>query len=124
MVWSDAPHGGFTTGEPWLPVKGPQAARCVAAQAGLPGSVLETYRALLAFRRGRPELISGDIAFGDGDAAVLSFVRRADGRALRCLFNLTGEEQPVGRPIAPIGPCAAVEGERLGPWGFAFEEVG
>ena len=123
MVWDDDPHGGFTEGVPWLPVKPPQAARSVAAQEGRDGSVLETYRALLAFRRSRPELRSGDIAFDPADGAILSFVRRGDGGALRCLFNLSGEPVAVGGARASVGPSRGVAEGLMAPWGFAFEEA-
>ena len=56
MVWDASPNGGFTTGKPWLPVKAPQLARNVASQVGVAGSVLETYRAMLAYRRGSDAL--------------------------------------------------------------------
>ena len=124
MVWDDAPQGGFTTGTPWLPVKAPQAALSVASQAGRQGSVLETYRALLAFRRSRPELIAGDIAFEEAGPAVLSFVRRADGHALRCRFNLSPERQATNGAGPAVGPSEAAAADGLGPWGFAFSEAG
>ena len=123
MVWDAAAGGGFTAGTPWLPVKPPQAARSVEAQAGREGSVLETYRALLAFRRARPEMVGGDIAFEEAGDALLAFVRRLDGRALRCRFNLSDEPVAAGPIGAATGPSAGVEGDRLAPWGFAFEDA-
>ncbi|MGB8813465.1 MAG: alpha-amylase family glycosyl hydrolase, partial [Paracoccaceae bacterium] len=77
MVWEGTANGGFTTGVPWLPVKAPQLARNVAAQTGVEGSVLETYRALLAFRRATPALISGRSQFLDLPAPLLGFVRQS-----------------------------------------------
>ena len=124
MIWDHGPQGGFTTGTPWLPVKAPQAARSVASQAGREGSVLETYRALLAFRRSRPELRSGDIAFEGEDGPVLAFVRRLGRQGLRCRFNLSGEAAPIGPAGATVGPSAGLGDGRLAPWGFAFEEAG
>ena len=124
MIWDGGLQGGFTTGTPWLPVKPPQAARSVASQAGREGSVLETYRALLAFRRSRPELRSGDIAFEEADGPILAFVRSHGGQGLRCRFNLSGEAAQVGPAGAPVGPSAGVGEGRLAPWGFAFEEAG
>ncbi|MEJ7824883.1 MAG: hypothetical protein WKF48_05615 [Solirubrobacteraceae bacterium] len=45
MRWDDdAPHGGFTTGDPWLPAD-EVAEGSVAAQAGDPDSVLEGFLA-------------------------------------------------------------------------------
>ena len=123
MVWGDGPQGGFTTGTPWLPLKPPQAARSVAAQAGREGSMLETYRALLAFRRTRPEMAEGGIAFEDGPDPLLVFVRRLDGRALRCRFNLSDRAVAVGPLGRVVGPSSGLRDGRAEPWGFAFDEV-
>jgi alpha-glucosidase len=49
MQWDAA--GGFTSGEPWLPLVDPQE-RSVEAQRGDPGSLLELYRRLIELRRG------------------------------------------------------------------------
>jgi len=88
MIWDDSAEGGFTTGRPWLPVKAPQLARNVAGQAGVAGSVLETYRALLAFRRSTPVMQTGRTRFCDLPEPVLAFVRDAEGATLTCVFNL------------------------------------
>jgi alpha-glucosidase len=58
MHWSPGPAGGFTTGEPWLPV-GDAGACNVEEQEGDPGSVLRLCRDLIALRRDRPALRSG-----------------------------------------------------------------
>jgi alpha-glucosidase len=50
MQWDGTPGGGFTTGEPWLPLVDP-ADRNVADQASDPESLLSLYRDLLAWRR-------------------------------------------------------------------------
>ncbi|HEX8121163.1 MAG TPA: alpha-amylase family glycosyl hydrolase [Solirubrobacteraceae bacterium] len=51
MRWSDdEPHGGFTTGTPWLP-DAPVEGGAVDAQERDPGSILHLYRDLIALRR-------------------------------------------------------------------------
>jgi alpha-glucosidase len=51
MRWDDAsPHGGFTTGKPWLPAIEVDGGG-VATQAHEPDSVLTLYRDLIALRR-------------------------------------------------------------------------
>lgn len=129
MVWDDTPQAGFTTGTPWLPVKPPQAARHVAGQAGKAGSVLEAYRALLAFRRASPALRHGKTRFLDLPEPILGFVRDAGAEALICVYNLS--DQPVALSLvgagAPTGPArnASQRGQQvhLGPQGFAFLTV-
>ena len=128
MVWDGSANGGFTGGnvKPWLPVKAPQLARNVASQQGVAGSVLETYRAMLAFRRGSAALIEGRTQFFDLPEPILGFTRGDD---LLCLFNLSPD--PVSVIVAGVGalvgPSQAAElagGQvELGGNGFAFLTV-
>ncbi len=125
MVWDATAQGGFTTGTPWLPVKPPQHARNMAAQSGIAGSVLETYRSLLDFRRKSPALRDGRTTFIDTPEPVLAFRRDAGADTLICLFNLS--PVPVTLTLSGgclTGPaqCAMLTGHTLalGPNGFAF----
>jgi alpha-glucosidase len=73
MRWDDeAPHGAFTTGEPWLPAIG-VAGGAVAAQERDPDSVLALYRDLIALRS---ELGEG-LEFVDAAPGVLAYRRGA-----------------------------------------------
>lgn len=129
MVWDGSANGGFTEGKPWLPVKPPQLARNVAAQEGVAGSVLETYRALLAFRKANRVLVAGRSRFLDLPEPVLGFERELDGEALTCVFNLGRAPVSVMVPgaVRLDGPsqAAVLEGEalRLGPNGFGYCRV-
>ena len=123
MVWDASENGGFSTGKPWLPVKAPQLARNVASQAGVAGSVLETYRAMLAYRKASGALVTGATRFFDLPEPLLAFTR---GDAVLCLFNLSPDSALVD--VAGVsgleGPSQDVvlqEGRiTLGPNGFAF----
>ena len=126
MVWDASPQGGFTTGTPWLPVKPSQAARHVAGQAGQAGSVLESYRAMIAFRKASPALRLGPCRFLDMPDPVLAF-RRGEGKnAPTCVFNLS--PHPVALPMSGLGQatgpgqaCWVRDGHiHLGPNGFGF----
>ncbi len=88
MVWDATAQGGFTTGTPWLPIKPAQLARNVASQVGVPGSVLETYRALIAHRQATPALRHGRTRFLDLPDPLLGFARDHEGASVLCLFNL------------------------------------
>jgi len=70
MQWDSRPSGGFSEGEPWLPVVDP-AERNVADQRGDPDSMLELYRALIALR---PRLGPG-VGTLEASSGVLSFAR-------------------------------------------------
>jgi alpha-glucosidase len=50
MHWTAQPNGGFSTGEPWLPL-GDYRARNVAAQREDPGSLLTLTRQVIALKR-------------------------------------------------------------------------
>jgi alpha-glucosidase len=128
MVWDATDHAGFSTVKPWLPVKPEQAARHVDGQAGAQGSVLEHYRAMLAFRKGSA-LGDGKTRFLDLGEPVLAFQRGEGEGAMLCIFNLS----PVARVLtvsgtgALTGPSqhAVLEDDRLrlGPNAVAFLPV-
>ncbi|MDP3895986.1 MAG: alpha-glucosidase family protein [Mesorhizobium sp.] len=88
MVWErDAPHAGFSTGKPWLPVPEDHRARSVDVQEADPASVLNHYRAALAFRRGQSALVKGSFRFVAEEGDILAFIREAGNERLLCVFN-------------------------------------
>jgi alpha-glucosidase len=88
MRWSDTePHGGFTTGEPWLPAT-PVAGGAVDTQERNPASLLHLYRDLIALRR----TLGTGIELLDGDDGVLAY-RRGDDHLVA--LNLAPEERPA-----------------------------
>ena len=126
MIWDATPNGGFSSGKPWLPVKAPQLARNVASQQGVMGSVLETYRAMIAFRKASPALMKGTTRFLDLPEPLLAFTR---GEALLCLFNLSPDPREVTLTgtATLTGPSLAadLQGQtlKLGPNAAAFLTV-
>ncbi|AOT07613.1 alpha-glucosidase [Pseudoalteromonas luteoviolacea] len=90
MPWStEQAHAGFTDGKPWLPVAEAHSQTAVNLQEKDDDSILAQYRAFLAWRKTRPELISGDIEFIATDEPILAFYRTQEDKKLLCLFNLT-----------------------------------
>jgi alpha-glucosidase len=75
MQWSPERNGGFTDGEPWLPLIDPEQ-RCVAEQRRRTGSLLHLYQRLIELRRGLRgalELLDappGCLAYRRGEHAV------------------------------------------------------
>jgi alpha-glucosidase len=96
MPWDEgeAPNG-FSTSKPWLPVKPEHSALSVAAQNADPDSVLNFYRAALAFRRAHPALIDGDIEFMKVNEPLLAFRRRNADESLVCVYNLSADTLKV-----------------------------
>jgi glycosidase len=98
MQWDAAPHGGFTTGRPWLAPVDPER-RNVAAQREDPESVLALYRRLIAVRRSELSGPVEDLAARDG---VLSFRRGA------CIVAVNTAASP--RPAPPAGTIVVATG--------------
>jgi alpha-glucosidase len=88
MQWDGSPHGGFTTGEPWLPVVDPERTN-VEAQRDDPRSTLSLTRDLLALRR----VLGDGIELLDAASGVLAYARGEHAVAI----NTTEEERPAPR---------------------------
>ena len=93
MPWQDGPKGGFTTGEPWLPLGPAGTGITVAEQERDPRSLLALYRALLRLRRAEPALSVGSIGDVQASGAVLSYQRQLGARTLLVALNLGNEPQ-------------------------------
>jgi alpha-glucosidase len=95
MQWSA--NGGFTTGEPWLPLADNVREVNVETQSGDPHSMLSLHRALIALRRGESALEVGSFAPLEAPPGVLAYLR---GDAFLVALNLTGTPQrlPLPRP--------------------------
>ena len=66
--------------------------------------MLNHYRRLLAFRHMHPALVKGTLEFVETGDAVLSMIRRFEGEAILCAFNLSDEIQVIERPQGELGP--------------------
>ena len=99
MPWAgDAPHAGFSTGDPWLPLNADWATRNVAAQRADQGSMLTLYRTLLALRRRHPALGLGEIALLPAEGDAIAYERRHGEARLIVLLNLGSRAQEVTLP--------------------------
>jgi alpha-glucosidase len=88
MPWLDEPGGGFTTGEPWLPISEANRARAFHVQAQDPNSQLALTWRVLALRQAHPALRTGDFELLTAGEHVLGFLRRNAGETIACWFNL------------------------------------
>jgi alpha-glucosidase len=126
MPWTaDAPGHGFSMGRPWLRFGADAATHNVATERADPGSVLSTYRRLLALRQALPVLRTGTLRLVEaGDPEVVAWWRE-DGAARAIVVvdfaaaprsaRVDGVDagwRPVGGshpdPVAP-GPDGALE---------------
>lgn len=99
--WDDSANGGFSTGEPWLPLNADWRTRNAAAQLNQPASMLSLYRDLLKLRRDHAALSVGDIALLDTDGDLLAYERVSGSKRLLIALNLGSA--PV--PLPPLSDC-------------------
>ena len=111
MPWQPGPGGGFTDGEPWLPIDRSTTAR---EQAGDPRSSLTLFRRLAALRRDLPALRHGSQRRVEAAPGVLAWVR--DERVLAAV-NFSSAPRPLeprGTLLVSSDPDRA-GGDGLGP---------
>ncbi|MFD9736251.1 alpha-amylase family glycosyl hydrolase [Umezawaea sp. NPDC059074] len=85
MQWDDT--GGFTTGEPWLPMAPGHGEVNVGRQLDDPDSLLSLYRRVIAYRRGSEDLRRGGYRSLDTPPGVFAYLR---GENLLVALNFTG----------------------------------
>ncbi len=94
MVWEkDAPNAGFSTGNPWLPVKPAQAAKAVDQHGN--DSILAFYKDVIARRKASPAMAVGKTTFINLPEPLLAFTRVAAGEVLTFVFNLSKDTHVV-----------------------------
>jgi len=105
VQWTDAAHGGFTTGTPWLAVNPNHPTINAAAAVSHPDSVFHHHRRLIELRRQHPALVHG--AYRDLDLhhpTVFAYTRTLDGVVLLVLLQMSAEpieyELPLGIEIS------------------------
>lgn len=104
MQWSAAPHAGFTTGTPWLPVNARYTVANAEAEARDPASLLNWYRRLIALRKTDPAFRDGAyVPLESGSGAVFAFAREEkDGSGALVMAN-TGAAAATARPTGWTG---------------------
>jgi alpha-glucosidase len=118
MRWDASEHGGFTTGEPWLPADEATGQVNVEAQRDDPDSMLSLHRRILDLRRREPALQVGDYAPAGIQGDAFGFVREHDGRSFLIALNL-GDAPATLRPDNPARGTIAIgtdwrrEGDRV-----------
>ncbi|MDX1583092.1 MAG: alpha-amylase family glycosyl hydrolase [Thermoanaerobaculia bacterium] len=93
MQWSDAVNGGFTDGDPWLPLPDDLDRLNVKAEENDERSMLSLYRALISIRRERPALRRGSHAPLPATGDVLAWIRKSGSQRIMIVLNLSGTKQ-------------------------------
>ncbi|HVS32633.1 MAG TPA: alpha-amylase family glycosyl hydrolase [Thermoanaerobaculia bacterium] len=90
MQWSAEPHGGFSSGKPWLPLAHDYRTVNVAAERNDPASMLTLHRRLIQLRREHPALHRGAYAPMASAGDVIAFVRKEERALFLIVLNLGG----------------------------------
>jgi alpha-glucosidase len=90
LRWDDTDGGGFTAGEPWLPLSQDRG-RNIKAQMRDERSLLNLYRELIVLRRREPCLVHGEYQPRRAQNDVFSFARRLNQAEILVGLNISGE---------------------------------
>ncbi len=110
MQWNGGEKGGFSTGEPWLPLHENRSTVNVAREESDSRSLLEHYRALLRIRRTFPALSRGTLRLVDPrklPSTVVAYIREAGAEgAETCLvaINFGRRRREFALPLAEAHP--------------------
>jgi oligo-1,6-glucosidase len=128
VQWSDAPHGGFTSGSPWIAVNPNYTEINAAAQRDDETSVFAYYQELIALRHRDRVVSHGTLEMVLFEhPTVFAFTRTLDDRQMLVLANLSSEAADYDVAEVPgwddaelvlgniADAVAAVDG-RLAPW--------
>ncbi|MEE4208661.1 MAG: alpha-amylase family glycosyl hydrolase [Parvularcula sp.] len=120
IPWNrNAPHGGFTTGEPWMPLDPRHLELAAKQQAEAPDSVLSEVKTLIALRKESDALRSGQFSVETADASLLVIDRQGTDRVC-CVFNLGEDEVTVSGEGEVI---AGTKATTLRPGEFTWRRV-
>ncbi len=104
MQWDAAEGGGFTAGNPWLPLHRDTRRRNVRKQEADPDSLLSLYRNLIRLRREQIPLQRGSWTPAiNGTNGVLAYYRKTDNEWLLVVLNFTSRNKQVSLPEHTAG---------------------
>jgi alpha-glucosidase len=104
MQWNEGINGGFTMGEPWLPINRDVKTRNVKMQEGESSSILNLYRRLIKLRKEYPSLHLGEwIPVTNGKSGVLAYFRTIDNERMLVVLNFTGKTKSLTLPDHTYG---------------------
>ncbi|MBB3117921.1 alpha-glucosidase [Massilia violacea] len=112
IAWTEAANGGFSSGQPWLPVAPEHIAAAASVQEADVDSMLSFARRMIAWRRSMPQLTRGEIVFFDAPEPVLALRRDLEGeRSVIAIFNLGA--QPAGFALPEAAGAEKLENPGL-----------
>ena len=99
MQWDASPHGGFTTGTPWLTENPNYREINATAELADPDSIFHYYRRLIALRKTYPVFVHGDFTLLEPDhPSLFVYRRRLERQSLLVICNYGGGETAWSLP--------------------------
>ena len=99
MQWTEAEHGGFTTGSPWIEVNPNYRHINVAASLSDSKSILSHYRHLIGLRKQHPVIVYGRYqSFLDQDPNFFVYTRTLDDQVLLVVANFSAKPGTLELP--------------------------
>ena len=99
MQWDASPHGGFTTGTPWLTENPNYREINATAELADPDSVFHYYRRLIALRKTYPVFVHGDFTLLEPDhPSLFVYLRKLARQSLLVICNYGGGETAWSLP--------------------------
>ena len=125
MPWNaDAAHGGFTAGEPWLPLGALNQQIAVDSQQADPASLLNYTKSVLGLRNANPALHHGVVTGCTAEGSLLDLTRSANAQQVRCVFNMSPDPIPLAGIDGTILFAAnAATPDTLPPFGALILEI-
>jgi oligo-1,6-glucosidase len=100
MQWDGSPHGGFTTGEPWLASNPDYATINVEAQKKEPDSVLHFYRKLTGLRKSHSIFAYGSFReLGGCEGGPIVYSRTLEKEQLLVVLNWGGNDTELSEDL-------------------------
>lgn len=94
MAWDSSQNGGFSTNRPWMPLAPHSDPRNVAAQLPDKGSLLNTYKRLIALRKALPALRRGEIIpVRTDNPSILCYLRPGPTGTIVFIANFSDQKQ-------------------------------
>ncbi len=99
MQWNSSPHGGFSTGTPWIGMARKWEDINVEAQQNNPDSILSFYKKAITLRKSQRCLAYGSMRMEEYGEDILAYRREYEGQSLLVLLNLSSAERPLSEDV-------------------------
>ena len=100
MQWNGAPHGGFTTGTPWMHANPNYPQINVEQEEQAEHSVLRFYRALTGLRKAHPVMVYGTYRqLLEDDPDLIVYKREYESETWLVLCNFYDREHPLPQAV-------------------------